>query len=296
MAKVEFKYPSEVARKKIEEFADAKCYPFERKALNNGLLWKYIFTTGEENETVMNVYLNKNGATLSLYVEKGNPVILEELIGYCSTPTREFPVIGIDESGKGDYFGPLVIAAAGVKPMQEIKLRAAGVADSKNIDDKNVIEIARRIAPLCSYDVVVIGPEKYNELHSKFGNLNHLLAWGHARALENVLKKGDFKVAISDKFSNKDELRKTLFAKGQEIELIEKPRAEAEVSVAAASIIARATFLDRLQKLSKSCGVKLPKGATHVLDAATKLVDKLGEKQLGKYAKLHFKTTEKVLG
>ncbi|MBD3233400.1 MAG: ribonuclease HIII [candidate division Zixibacteria bacterium] len=296
MAKVEFKYPAEVARRKIEEFAETKCYPFERKVLNNGLLWKYAFTTGEENETVVNVYLKADGTTTSVYVEKGNPVILEELIGDCWKPSREFSVVGIDEAGKGDYFGPLVIAAAGVTPMQEIKLKAAGVADSKNIDDKSVIEIAKRIAVLCSHDVVVIGPEKYNELYSKFGNLNRLLAWGHARALENVLKKGEFKVAISDKFSRKDELRSTLFQKGKEIELIEKPRAEAEVCVATASIIARATFLNRLQKLSKACGVKLPKGATHILDVAKKLVEKVGKEQLGKYAKLHFKTTDKVLG
>jgi ribonuclease HIII len=204
--------------------------------------------------------------------------------------------IGIDEAGKGDYFGPLVICAVGITPEVDIKLKSAGVTDSKSLSDEAVINISKKIKTMAVYDVVSIGPEKYNELYGKFRNLNKLLAWGHARALENVLKKGDFTYAISDKFSLKDELRKSLFKKGEQIELVEKHRAESDTAVAAASIIARAEFLMKLEKLSKESKIKLPKGCSEAVNKAGKeIVKKLGEDKLVKYAKLHFKTTSKVL-
>ncbi|MCP4633539.1 MAG: ribonuclease HIII [candidate division Zixibacteria bacterium] len=260
------------------------------------MLIKYVITTEEKDETRLNLYLKKNGTSSSILLEKGSEKIIEGLIVSVNKGNHSEPRIGIDEAGKGDYFGPLVVCAAGVTPETEIKLKLAGVTDSKSLSDDSVKAIANKIKKLCIYDVVVIGPGKYNELYAKFKNLNKLLAWGHARALENVLKKGDFRYAISDKFSLKDELRRSLFSKGQQIELVERHRAESDTAVAAASIIARAEFLMKLNNLSKESVVVLPKGCSEAVnDAGKQLVKKLGENKLGDYAKLHFKTTSKVL-
>ncbi|MBD3170760.1 MAG: ribonuclease HIII [candidate division Zixibacteria bacterium] len=229
-------------------------------------------------------------------LEKGNDGILEELINFTNSGIDIQPRIGIDEAGKGDYFGPLVIAAVGVDKECEIRLRSIGVADSKNITDKGIKELEQKIKKICPYSVVPIGPKKYNELYESIRNLNKLLAWGHARALENILDKYDYPSAISDKFSSKDTLKRALLEKGKKIKLIEKVRAEADTAVAAASILARAEFLDRLRKLSKLSGVTLPKGCSgEVVAAGKSLLEKFGEGSIPNYVKLHFKTTQKVL-
>jgi ribonuclease HIII len=204
--------------------------------------------------------------------------------------------IGIDESGKGDYFGPLVIACVVVARAQEEPLRAAGVRDSKTLSDKKAIELAVKIRGICSHSIVVIGPERYNSLYASFKNLNRLLAWGHARALENLLEKVPCDRVIADQFGDEQFLQNALMAKGRTVTLIQKPRAEEEVAVATASIVARAEFLRRLQDLSTRYGVPLPKGASEaVITAGKKFVRQHGAEALGQVAKLHFRTTASVL-
>lgn len=205
--------------------------------------------------------------------------------------------IGIDESGKGDYFGPLVIAGVYVAHEQEEQLRAAGVRDSKTLSDKKAGELAVQIRRLCPHSVVVIGPERYNSLYASFKNLNRLLAWGHARALENLLAKVPCDRVVADQFGDERFLKNALMAKGRTVTLIQKPRAEEEVAVAAASIIARAEFLRRLQELSTRYGVSLPKGASDaVITAGKEFVRWHSAEALGQVAKLHFRTTASVLG
>jgi len=204
--------------------------------------------------------------------------------------------IGIDESGKGDYFGPLVIAAAHVTPDIEPELRLMEVRDSKKISDGRVLEIARDLRQVCKHSIVTIGPQKYNELYPKFRNLNRLLAWGHARALENLLDQVDCPLAIADQFGDERFVLNALLEKGKKIELVQRTKAEADLAVAAASILARAEFLYRLKRLSDEIGTTLPKGATHVELAARMIVKKHGAEKLGLVAKLHFKTTKSVLG
>src|SRR5215470_2043770 len=205
--------------------------------------------------------------------------------------------IGIDESGKGDYFGPLVIAGVYVSSEQESSLRAAGVRDSKTITDKKAAILAEQIRTLCPFTVVAIGPERYNSLHASFKNLNKLLAWGHARAIENLLEKITCTRVVADQFGDERFLKNALMAKGREVTLIQKPRAEEETAVAAASILARAEFLRRLQDLSTRYGVALPKGASDVVITAGKeFVRRHGAEALGQVAKLHFRTTVSVLG
>jgi len=203
--------------------------------------------------------------------------------------------IGIDESGKGDYFGPLVIAGVYVSAEQEEQLRELGVRDSKALSDKKATTLASQIRTLCPCTVVAIGPERYNSLHTSFKNLNKLLAWGHARAIENLLEKVACDHVVADQFGDERFLKNALMGKGRTVTLIQKPRAEEEIAVAAASIVARAEFLRRLQELSSRYDVNLPKGASDlVIVAGKEFVKRHGVDALGQVAKLHFRTTERV--
>jgi len=197
--------------------------------------------------------------------------------------------IGVDESGKGDYFGPLVVAACFVGPEHMAELD--GVKDSKKLTDKQSLAIAGKIRATCPHSIIAIGPAKYNELYAKFANLNKLLAWGHARAIENVLELRPCSLVISDQFADPAGLKRQLFAKGKEVTLESRVRAEADIAVAAASILARAEFLRRLERLGLDFGIELPKGAGNVIPTAKRFVETYGREKLGEVAKLHFKTT-----
>ena len=204
------------------------------------------------------------------------------------------PHIGVDESGKGDFFGPLVVAACYVGDEHLAELE--GVKDSKKLTDPMALKLAANIKRTCPHAVIAIGPAKYNDLYKSFNNLNRLLAWGHARAIENVLEQQPAELAISDQFANPAELKRRLFEKGRTITLESVVRAEADIAVAAASILARAEFLTRLKKLGEEFGVTLPKGASsQVVAAGASFVKKFGADKLGQVAKLHFKTTQNVM-
>ncbi len=206
--------------------------------------------------------------------------------------------IGIDESGKGDYFGPLVIAAVFVDATTQGELALMEVRDSKKISDGRILEMAPDIKTICPHSIIAIGPQKYNELYAKIRNLNRLLAWGHAKALENLLERGvSCERAISDQFGDERLILNALQEKGQKIALEQRPKAESDLAVAAASILARAEFLLRLKRLSDEIGTTLPKGASPAVELAAKMiVKKHGQERLGTVAKLHFKTTQAVLG
>ena len=202
--------------------------------------------------------------------------------------------IGVDESGKGDFFGPLVIAACYVGPEHLAELE--GVKDSKKLTDKIAITLSARIKRVCPHSIVAIGPAKYNELYEKFRNLNKLLAWGHARAIENTLEQAPCDLVISDQFADPAGLKRQLFEKGKQINLVSQVRAESDIAVAAASILARAEFLNRLERLGQEAGLPLPKGASpQVIAAGRALVKMKGPEALTGVAKLHFKTRDAVL-
>ncbi|MCS6290095.1 MAG: ribonuclease HIII [Nitrospira sp.] len=205
--------------------------------------------------------------------------------------------IGIDESGKGDYFGPLVIAAVFVTPALEHDLALMQVRDSKKISDGRILEMAPDIRLLCPHSLVAIGPQRYNELYAKIKNLNRLLAWGHARALENLLQQVECDLAIADQFGDERLILNALQEKGKQIRLVQRTKAESDLAVAAASILARAEFLQRLDRLSQELSTTLPKGASAAVELAGRMVvKKYGRDRLRSVAKLHFKTTEQVLG
>jgi ribonuclease HIII len=231
-------------------------------------------------------------------------------------PTAAFPPapwIGSDESGKGDYFGPLVAAAVYVAGGEdEAALRRAGVRDSKLLDDATAQRVAAEVRRVCGgrFAEEVLPPAEYNAEYARFRaekqNLNHLLARGHARVLTAVLTHEDVPLqprptAIADQFADERYVRERL---QQELErlgrpmpvLIQTPRAEANVAVAAASILARDRFLEWLEETSRRLGVELPKGGSKpsIIAAARRIVESRGDAALGGVAKLHFATTKQV--
>ncbi len=204
--------------------------------------------------------------------------------------------IGTDESGKGDYFGPLVIAGVFVPDGQTAVLRELGVRDSKKISDGRVQKLAALIKTGYLHSVVAIGPERYNDLYGKLRNLNRILAWGHARVIENILERVDCRLAIADRFGEEGFIIDALLRKGKRIELVQKVRAEEDAAVAGASILARAEFLQKLRALSLEVDLELPKGASPLVEeAGIKLVERQGGDSLGRVAKLHFKNTARIL-
>lgn len=210
------------------------------------------------------------------------------------------PHAGIDESGKGDYFGPLVIAAVYVDETVARQLVELGTTDSKKIkSDRRIASLAEEIrtAVRGQFNVVPIGPEAYNRLYEKIGNLNRLLAWGHARVLENLLDRVPAcPRAVSDQFGRKDLVKNALMNRGRSVRLEQMPRAEADVAVAAASILARAEFVRRLEALGEPYRLTLPKGAGPAVNqVARDIVSRKGPDALRGLVKLHFKTTARVL-
>jgi ribonuclease HIII len=211
------------------------------------------------------------------------------------------PHAGMDESGKGDFFGPLTIAAVFADTAMAAAMRKAGVRDSKLIKSgakiQSLADDIRRITG-GRFAVVPLGPEAYNRLYASFGNLNRLLAWGHARALENLLDRApECTLAVADKFGDERLIRNALQEKGRKIELRQEVRAEADTVVAAASILARAEFLRRMHRLGEEHGCVLPRGASAEVDrVAAELVARGGAELLGKVAKLHFRTACRALG
>ncbi len=207
--------------------------------------------------------------------------------------------IGSDEAGKGDYFGPLVVAAVYADEVALERLPEAGVKDSKRVSSMKRLwaleKAAKQICP--AFEVVLISPTRYNELIAKMGNLNQLLAWAHARAIEDVLeKKPDCALAVTDQFGNKSYLERSLMQRGRRIRLLQRVRAEDDPAVAAASTLARAAFVRSLERLSVEAGVELPRGATHVIPVGREIYARGGEELLRRVAKWHFKTTKQVVG
>ena len=210
------------------------------------------------------------------------------------------PHFGVDESGKGDYFGPLVIAGVYSDERTAEALVKLGCKDSKAIpDDKKIAAIAAKIMQLpgVAYEVVCIGPKRYNELYSEFGNLNRLLAWGHARVIAALHEKVPTCTrALSDQFANEWVLKTALGKRRVPVQLEQRTKAESDVAVAAASILARARFVKWMNDTAAAAGCDMPLGcAGHVTKAARAFVAKHGKERLSDVAKLHFKTTAKVL-
>ena len=208
-----------------------------------------------------------------------------------------YPYIGTDESGKGDYFGPLVVAGVFVTPEAGRSLRMIGIRDSKELSDYQIEQIAYEIKrnQEVKFDVVLISPEKYNQLYEKMGNLNRLMGWAHAKVIENLLNKCDAGEAISDKFGNEKIILDSLQERGRTINLKQLTKAERFSAVAAASILARASIINWFKIQSRKYKIEIPKGSSSEVESKARLfLEKYGADTLSKLVKLHFKTSKKV--
>ncbi|MBN1455002.1 MAG: ribonuclease HIII [Methanomicrobia archaeon] len=208
--------------------------------------------------------------------------------------------IGTDEAGKGDYFGPLVIAGVLITEDTEHELAKLGVRDSKTLGEKTITNVSfeiRRMLSRDDYEVIWLSPTKYNIVYQKLGNLNRILGWGHAKAIENLLSTGkDCKVAIADQFGDQRYIENALMGKGNEIKLLQVPKAERDLAVAAASILARDTFVCKLRALGEQYSTVFPKGSSNVVEFGKQFVKENGVDALLHVAKVHFSITREITG
>ncbi|MCC5832811.1 MAG: ribonuclease HIII [Chlamydiales bacterium] len=216
--------------------------------------------------------------------------------GYAAPDQDFFPHIGVDESGKGDFFGPLCVAGVFADGEGISKLEKLGVKDSKRLKDEQILKLAEKIRRQYPFHLVRIGPKRYNELYEKFGNLNLLLGWGHAAVIESMLEKTGCNRVVIDQFAAEHVVETALSRKGKNVHLIQRTQGERDLVVAAASILARASFVEGLSQLEKEVNQKLPKGASNLtIESGKKLVAKHGTQILSQVSKLHFNTTSKIL-
>lgn len=313
------------------------CYKFSNRAnhqLNSkeetalSILSRYIRILTQENfkvsEPIKNeysyqVFISKRNEKIYLLVffgKKGNKIVIQgnkdlkiyrevnDLI-FGERLIREdkldvepaYPYIGTDESGKGDFFGPLVIAGVYVTPKAGIELKQLGIRDSKELSDPQIKFLASHLVKFDEvvYDLVIISPEKYNQLYEKMGNLNLIMGWAHAKVIENLLNKCKAEYAISDKFGSEKIIFDSLQQKGRQINLNQVTKAEKFIAVAAASVLARDAVINWFKIHSKKFNFEIPKGASNEVElSAAKLRAKFGEEIVKKLVKLHFKTSRKV--
>lgn len=207
---------------------------------------------------------------------------------------------GLDESGKGDFFGPVVAATVIADKTAIESWIKAGVKDSKRIAELQIIKLDKIIRE--TEGVVVrtcfCGMPKYNELMARPGaNLNRLLAWQHATALDQALAAKRVPWGLLDQFSEQPLTQRELARKGvKDFDLRMRTKAEEDPVVAAASVVARAEFQRQMATLSKRFGARLQKGAGPLVkEQGLQIIQKFGAKALGDFAKLHFRTAYEVV-
>lgn len=254
----------------------------------------------------LNVFFGKKGnkvvvqgnKDLALYKKVSEIIFGDKLISDDKLDSEpSYPYIGTDESGKGDYFGPLVIAGVYITPLTGVQLKSLGIRDSKELSDLQISQFASEIIQYKDivFDIILISPEKYNQLYEKMGNLNSIMGWAHARVMENLLNKCDAEYVISDKFGNEKIILDSLQQKGRTISLTQLTKAERFIAVAAASILARDAIVKWFKYQSREFKFEIPKGAsTEVESIAKKLLEKYGNDVVMKLVKQHFKTSRKV--
>jgi len=258
-----------------------------------------------QDKLKIQVYFGKKGVKTIIQGNKDSilykevyPFLFEqELFGFSNQNTDEpDEYIGSDESGKGDVFGPLVIGAFYVNKNIKAILVKLGVRDSKELTENQITEIAQNLIRNFpdDYEIVTIYPEKYNELYERYNNLNSIMTWAHSTAINNLLKRKNCTEVISDKFSNKG-LNIDLNINSQKVNVLQIPKAEKYLGVAAASYIARHKFNTWFVK-QKSLGLNLPKGASEEVNnfLVKNHLDK-NPVELRKIAKLHFKNIKRLL-
>ena len=210
--------------------------------------------------------------------------------------------MGSDESGKGDYFGPLVVAAVCLDRKGGEALLAAGVKDCKALTDEKVLALGKVVQDTAmAVSVLVMKPHiynmRYNQVHNEGGSLNTLLALGHVAALKQAWQKyPQCKWALVDQFARNNAIPDGVHAFAPDMNVLQRPRAEEDIAVASASVLARAAFLRALQQMAPEAGIgRIPKGGGEAAtNAARRLVQKQGMEVLERFVKVHFANTNKL--
>lgn len=258
---------------------------------------QYRLSRGGE-QAIVNIYEGKAGT--KVVVQKTTPLAdaLRELAGQKKAEGSGWTSwCGSDESGKGDYFGPLAVAAVALTSKEAADLATIGVRDCKTMSDVTALGMDERIRKTCVFKLAGWLPVEYNAKQAEFRNVNRMLGELHAEAIAGVLeKRGDLEAAVVDQFGDEAYVREALVRRDRTITLVQRPKAdETDLAVAAASVVARAAFLRGLAKLGKEFKARLPKGAgPDVIVAARAFVRKHGRDALDRVAKVHFKTTASV--
>ncbi len=286
---------------------------YEQVPLPYGLQLRLIF---EDEKAVLNIYHSaKKGISLVIGGKTGTRIrsMLQEMVGghvaqqALQTPESKHSWedwVGSDESGKGDYFGPLVVCSFRANREVEKELWAMGVMDSKLLQDWQIRELAQKIYkefPGCMNGIVLV-PKTYNriieDMKKQGRNLNDLLAWQHFKVLEEMLSVGNAPDGVLvDQFTSRKTLSRLFQAKEIDVNLIERPRSENDAAVAAASILARFQYISAMAEMSRKFKIGFPLGASAKVDrVGREFVQKYGVERLGEVAKLHFKNTSRVLG
>ncbi len=206
---------------------------------------------------------------------------------------RESAWMGTDEAGKGDYFGPLVVAGVVVWPDDENYLLKMGIKDSKRLSPAKIKELAGLIKKSFLYEVLIVSPEKYNILYEKRKNLNHILRDAHIEIIKKLSKKAPISRVVVDKFSKNSKISDYFREK---VKIEEIVGGERDVACAASSILARYTFEREMVNMSARYRFEFPKGSgKKVRDALLLFLNRFPKEELKKVAKLHFKLTREVL-
>ena len=298
---------SEYIERLLQKTAKSDCRLLDSKSIQYGE--RLVFTENKQECSVSIYFSKKKGISTVVSSNKNNRELIykkKHLINpiRAELSLEEFEFnnwIGTDESGKGDYFGPLVVAGFACHDQDLHKLIKLGVNDSKKISDKQVLEITHKLYKNFKerIKVILLTPQKYNELYDKFRKqnkkLNQVLAWMHSRVILDLNKKTKINNAIIDKFANDSVIKKSL-KDMKHIKIVNKPRAESNPAVAAASIIARYHFLKNIEQLSRKLNLEIPLGAGKtIITTGKKIQQKFGEEELNNVAKTHFKTTKEIL-
>lgn len=206
------------------------------------------------------------------------------------------PHIGADEAGKGDYFGPLVVAAVYVDGQTAVELAKWGVKDSKSMSDHRILELAQKVKEQCAHVIKPLMPAEYNQEYDKEKNLNRLLATLHAQAIIELVEDTKCYDVLVDQFAAEDVMVAALKQSQKTIQLVQRTQGESDIAVAAASILARAAFVNAMEDLSTRSGMEIPFGssAPEVITVGKQIYQRWGEAGLRRIAKINFKTTKKI--
>lgn len=300
-----FQKSAQAEIKKIEQKLtniDCQISELTTKAFN------YEITVNKNKESIkVLVYFGKKGVKTvlqgnkeSLLYKQINKLLYgEELfIENNSIEMQNFDeYIGTDESGKGDYFGPLVTAAVYTNKQISFELEQIGVKDSKLISDNEIKKIETDVKKIIKskFEIILINPEKYNLLFEQFKNLNKILAWAHTKAIQNLIASVNCNNVICDKFGNEYLIRSELSKKNIDINIFQTTKGERFTGVAAASILARAKVIDWFKNKSKEIGLEIPKGAGEQVNlVAQKILQKTDKEYLSKMIKFHFKNSQNI--